>query len=274
MLRSLVFFSFVCSGDALCVELPVDNATAIDGTILSIRQCDGSKKQQWSLRLGQIFYAADPSKCVDLLGGNSSAGTRLGIWDCYSGMNQIWSFDDEGTMHWGRDQTKCIVYSDQSSDELMIWDCDELQDDMINIVQDDFSFAGDEHLCVGLPSGDIKNGMFLPMGHCDGSDRQQWSFQDGRMKYAADETKCVDLLGGISSSGSLLGLWDCGDFQGNQLWNFDKNGTMHWGNDQTKCIIYAGLSDNLRIWDCDKRRDWMTSVVRDDFSSSEMSLVI
>lgn len=274
MLRFLVLVSLARSSDALCVEL--DNATATDGMTLSMGYCDGSEKQQWSVRLGQIFYAADPSKCVDLLGGDSSSGQRLGLWDCYSGQNQMWSFDDEGAMRWGRDQSKCIVYTSQSHD-LRIWDCDDLPDEMISTVRNDFSFAGDANLCVGLPSGDIENGTFLPMGYCDG--RQQWSFQGGQMKYTADPTKCVDLLGGVPSSGSLLGLWDCfsgehPDLQGNQLWSFDNNGTMHWGKDQTKCIIYAGLSDNLRIWDCDKRRDWMTSVVREDFSSPEILLVI
>lgn len=275
MLRVLVFVSFARASDALCVGLP-DNASVTDGTTLSIGECYASDKQKWSIRYGQIFYAADPSKCVDLLGGNSSSGTMLGLWDCYSGQNQMWSFDeDDGTMHWGRDRSKCVIYSDQSGD-LVIWDCDDLQDDMTSVVHDDFSFATDENFCVELPSGDIENGVFLPMGYCDGSEKQQWSFQEGQMKYAADSTKCVDLLGGVPASGTLLGLWDCfdGDLAEAQLWTFDDTGTMHWGKDSTKCIIYAGLSDNLRIWDCDKRRDWMMSVVRKDFSSPELSLVI
>lgn len=120
-------------------------------------------------------------------------------------------------------------------------------------------------LCVDLPGGDTSNGAVLWVWAADpGGATQQWSFEDGQLKYAADTSKCVDMLGGDSSNGNLIGLWDCYDGD-NQQWGYDPD--MHTiylasstASDATKCLQLGDPAEvhsswapgtQLKIWDCD-----------------------
>ena len=57
----------------------------------------GLKNQQWVVdpAKGTIQFAADPTKCLDNLGGSTAPGNRIGLWDCEEGdESQQWSFDN------------------------------------------------------------------------------------------------------------------------------------------------------------------------------------
>jgi len=72
---------------------------------------------------------------LDLLGGDSSNGNRLGLWDCYNGDNQQWGYDpDMLTIYLASsatsDATKCLQLGDLHCHShepcwapLEIWDC-------------------------------------------------------------------------------------------------------------------------------------------------------
>ena len=93
--------------------------------------------------------------------------------------------------------------------------------------------------CVDLPGGDTTNGALLQMWECiDGSDTQQWTFQNNMLVYALDPTKCVDLLGGDATNGNLLGLWDCWNSE-SQQWGFD------WEENRR---ILSNFSHFTRVW--------------------------
>jgi len=113
-------------------------------------------------------------------------------------------------------------------------------------------------LCVDLPGGDSSNGALLWMWECYGGATQQWSFQDGQLRYLPDPSKCVDLLGGNATNGNRLGLWDCLEGQESQKWGWDSEwGTIYLSSsntatDATKCAQIGGENqgDPVEIWDC------------------------
>merc|ERR1719446_1735835 len=92
-------------------------------------ECYGGATQQWSFQNGQLVYASNTSKCVDLLGGDTTNGNHLGIWDCYEGDSQQWDYDpDYGTIYLASskasDATKCVQIAGHSAAvALTIWDC-------------------------------------------------------------------------------------------------------------------------------------------------------
>lgn len=56
----------------------------------------GLKNQQWIMdpAKGTIQFAADPTMCLDNLGGSTAPGNRIGIWECEAGDDsQQWSYD-------------------------------------------------------------------------------------------------------------------------------------------------------------------------------------
>jgi len=76
-----------------CLDLPLGDTR--NGNLLWMWDCDGLENQQWIYdtsknknsdgfadRPYQLKYAADPSKCIDVPGGDYSDGTPLWLWDC------------------------------------------------------------------------------------------------------------------------------------------------------------------------------------------------
>jgi len=118
---------------------------------------------------------------------------------------------------------------------------------------------------MDLPGGDTTNGALLWMWDCYGGETQQWSFQNDKLVYEVDTTKCVDLLGDFTN-GNQLGLWDCLDGQASQQWGFDQEaGTIYLASsehDASKCIRIAGENqgDAIEIWDCngEDKQLWKT----------------
>merc|ERR1719321_28625 len=76
-----------CRSTSFCLDLPGGDTT--NGNVLWLWDCYGGETQQWSFQDDQLVYTADPTKCVDLLGGDTNhPGTAFGIWDCNGGKSQ------------------------------------------------------------------------------------------------------------------------------------------------------------------------------------------
>jgi hypothetical protein len=58
---------------------------------------------------------ADTGKCLDLVGGDTSNGTPIWLWDCNGFENQAWTFaSDSWTIVYQADTSKCIDAGDMS----------------------------------------------------------------------------------------------------------------------------------------------------------------
>merc|ERR1711865_403840 len=140
--------------------------------------------------MGQLIYSPDPSKCVDLLGGDWTNGNQLGLWDCYQGDSQMWDcYGGDSQMFSFQDGQ--LVLSRMAS-----------------------------HKCVDLLGGDSTNGNQLGLWDCNQGDSQMWGFdEDSGTLYlasskASDAAKCVQTDAG---KGDPLVIWDCtGEPQ--QIW--------------------------------------------------------
>jgi len=66
-------------------------------------------------------------------------------------------------------------------------------------------------LCIDLPGGNAYNGNKLQLWGCNGGDSQNWAWDNGQIKYAADDSFCIDLPGGNAENGNQLWLWECSD---------------------------------------------------------------
>ncbi|KAK7042552.1 ricin B lectin domain-containing protein [Favolaschia claudopus] len=86
--------------DDLCVT-PAGNTIA-DGAKLVLAPCDADNKMQlWNHRTGSVTSKANAGFCFDLPNGNTTPGTQLQIWSCFSGnTNQEWVESDHWSLNW------------------------------------------------------------------------------------------------------------------------------------------------------------------------------
>ena len=93
----------------------------------------GLKNQQWVVdpAKGTIQFAADPTKCLDNLGGSTAPGNRIGLWECEEGdESQQWSFDNAtGTLNLTSSGGVCLDLpggAPYNGNWLEVWGCARL----------------------------------------------------------------------------------------------------------------------------------------------------
>jgi hypothetical protein len=87
---------------------------------------------------------------------------------------------------------------------------------------------------------------------------QQWYLPSSVTKdtwlFKANIYKCVDLLGGDTTNGNLIVIWDCNNGP-SQQWHYDpfKSGYIRYAGNPSKCVdLVGGDTTNgikLQIWD-------------------------
>lgn len=130
--------------------------------------------------------------------------------------------------------------------------------------------SSNTNLCLDVPGGDTSNGNQLWLWECDGGDSQKWRFDNWQIRYAPDESKCIDA--GDISDGAQLQLWDCtGEAQ--QAWGFNSDSSTAYLTDTSTCLDYYGDWDSngqpLHLWECtgDWNQEWSL------WDSSKLSVV-
>jgi len=159
-----------------------------NGNSIQLWECNGEESQQWFFHDWAIFYAADPSKCIDITGGESAMrtqGTKLQIWDCNGLTNQNWGYD-------AKLQT---IYAAKT--------------------------AGDASMCMDLGGDTVKDHAVVQIWGCNGHTNQNWKWcSDGRIVSEMNENMCLDVPGGDFSKSQRLQIWACNSNQG-QYWKYD-----------------------------------------------------
>src|SRR5438093_926154 len=64
---------------------------------MPIWTCSGGSNQKWPSTAGGELTVYG-SKCLDVPGGATTAGTRVQIWTCSGGANQQWRVNSDGTV--------------------------------------------------------------------------------------------------------------------------------------------------------------------------------
>lgn len=109
---------------SLCFYIVLQNAK--NGAVPDMGFCDGGGAETWRFDNHQWKYDPDPSKCVKLIGANSTNGNKLGVWDCDAeDSQQLWGFDVQcGRIYLASDASKCVQNGgEHDEDPLVIWDC-------------------------------------------------------------------------------------------------------------------------------------------------------
>ena len=130
-----------------------------------------------------IALASDSSKCLDLPGGDTSAGTMLEIWDCNGLSNQQWVFaPDSWRIQPATNKGMCIdnLGGGGEGNKLGIWNCNGGDNQVwgYDTTQKTIYLAAsqsDASLCMDLPGGDTSNGNSIQVWGCYGGSTQQWA---------------------------------------------------------------------------------------------------
>jgi hypothetical protein len=173
-----------------CVDFPSQHLDSsgnpIDETQLQIWDCNGATgpDQVWKFSsAGQIEFANDTAKCVELRDGSSANNTPVQIFDCNGTSGQTWSLFHSGLLP-----------------------------------AQGFQLQNGNEACLDLTLGNTANGTLLQLWQCDSTGLHQTWYMDGlgSTHYAADPTKCIDFPAQdwtTSGAGfvpkSQLQLWSC-----------------------------------------------------------------
>jgi hypothetical protein len=126
------------------------------------------------LRVGQVRSVLNSNKCLDVDGANASNGTKVQLWDCWSGSNQQWIFSADGTV---RSLGKCLdIYNGSGNGALLeIWDCNGGWNQQWQQQPDGSIRNPGSGRCLDLPGANTNNGTQLNIWDCWGGANQRWT---------------------------------------------------------------------------------------------------
>ncbi|GAA0400953.1 cysteine/serine endopeptidase inhibitor [Streptomyces luteireticuli] len=137
-------------------------------------------------------------KCLDVPGGNTANGTRVGIWSCNGGGNQTWAIGDDGTI---RALGKCLDANGAGTADgtrVQLWDCNGTPaqrwtynagtHDVVNL---------NANKCLDVAGWNSSDGATTHLWTCSGGANQKWNlssgqdqggqWQNGKMTYYNDK---------------------------------------------------------------------------------------
>lgn len=255
------------NGDAMCMD--VAGGQLVNGATVQIWNCNGLASQQWRFE-NWMIKLKDQEKCLDVPGGNIQAGQRLQIWDCNGMAAQQWGYDTDSRSVYASasesDASLCLDIEGGSSTpgtSVWIWNCDHQLSQQQWYVPPSFGSFNIQNLmqgsflCLDLLGQYTFNGNAVGAWECNGFEGQSWVFETetGNIKWAKDQSKCVDVPGGNYKAGQELWIWDCngGD---SQKFGYDADMKTVYASasaDANMCIDVprdekAGAS--VWLWDC------------------------
>nr|WP_308427507.1 RICIN domain-containing protein [Streptomyces atratus] len=79
--------------DAACVGQVRDGGRCChgDGTQVQLSARTGAASQKWASQTNGSLVATASGKCLDATGHSSANDTRLQIWTCAAGADQLWT---------------------------------------------------------------------------------------------------------------------------------------------------------------------------------------
>ncbi|WP_246530642.1 ricin-type beta-trefoil lectin domain protein [Streptomyces bathyalis] len=105
-------------------------------------------------------------------------------------------------------------------------------------------------LCINVPEGQARDGMYLEIRTCSGADSMRWTFADDGTVRALG--LCMDVANGSTENGAVIQLANC---SGNPAQQFRLNERSDLVNPQAdKCVAVRDgdvrVGQHLQLWDC------------------------
>ncbi|KAH6892800.1 carbohydrate-binding module family 13 protein, partial [Coprinopsis sp. MPI-PUGE-AT-0042] len=133
----------------------------------------------WQQKPVQLHPNGNWRKCLEVRGSWFQNGTPVDIFECNGSPGQNWVLNPGSTKVQVAGQPFCLDAGEWPND-----------------------------------------GTQLKIWNCyDGLPAQQWFYTDDKRVALKDSGKCVDLTNGDTCNGNILQLWQCLNFDTNQIWN-------------------------------------------------------
>jgi hypothetical protein len=150
------------------LENPVQNEIAdmyIHGPRFLAARAQAPKKPT---RVFEGFQWKGTNRCIDVVNGETKAGTKVHLWDCDSNNDaQNFMIEPSGEIKLRKDPTKCL----------------------------------------DIPSADMRNGNVMQIWDCNGTAAQNFIMEDGSIKVRANKGFALDVSGGVNANGTPIHLW-------------------------------------------------------------------
>lgn len=224
-----------------------------NGTPIVLGDCDGSAAQAWT-RTGEdsgMSLMIFDNKCIDVVDGKNTNGTKLQLWDCFSNNdNQKWAFAN-GALTWNT-FGKCLDLTDglgmSNTNPMQVWDCfgdnDNQKWKFVAVVtaaspnQTTTPPASDSNTVAASPNTQAPPApvVYSPVDLSTLTTASRRGIQS--ITNQATPTLCMGLAGFPSNPGLVSG--SC-DGSGPQQFAFDGNGRIGYPSQQTTInnVTYA-----------------------------------
>lgn len=123
---------------------------------------------------GKQILGFASSRCIEIPGGNATAGVRLQIGDCSRTAKQLWTFPGDGTV---RSMGKCLDVAGGSTAEgaaVQLADCSGASSQRFNLNKAHDLVNIQTAKCVDVLDANMDNGARLQIWQCNGKANQKW----------------------------------------------------------------------------------------------------
>jgi non-reducing end alpha-L-arabinofuranosidase len=234
-----------------CMDVGADD-TGVDGAGVQLWNCQSyAEDQHWTHYADGSLRTL--SRCLDINGDGTAAGTQVELWDCNGVGGQKWVQRADGSL-FNPQSGRCL--DDPSGNtangtRLQIWDCNGSPAQKFSVNGGaPINAAGGK--CVDVIGDDNGgNGTMINLWDCQSFSADQHWVQRGNGTLGS-LGRCLDIVGNGTANGTAVQLWDC-DGAGGQNWVQQGNGSLL--NPQSgRCLDDpSGNTANgtrLQIWDC------------------------
>ena len=193
-------------------------------------------------------------RCLDIVGGGTVNGTRVQVWDCTGGANQVW-LPLLGGMLKNPQSGRCLdVYGAGTANgtPLQIWDCNGTANQLWWTLPNGSIENPVSGRCLTAVNWGTANGTGIQIWDCGDDWPQRWSMQAGGSIVNVQASRCVDLDNAGTANGTRVQNWRCQGLA-NQVWQYQLNGSLK-NPVSGRCldIVNYGTTDGtpIQLYDC------------------------
>jgi alpha-galactosidase len=134
-----------------------------------------------SVGTARQLVGASSNRCLDVFDNQTAAGTKIEIWDCNPGANQMWTPTAAGELR-TYNGTQCLDASGTASGApVVLWSCNGGTNQQWQLRGDGSIVGTQSGLCLDVTGGDIPaaraNGTSVELWSCNGGSNQQWALR-------------------------------------------------------------------------------------------------
>jgi alpha-galactosidase len=134
-----------------------------------------------SVGTARQLVGASSNRCLDVFNNQTTAGTKIEIWDCNPGANQMWAPTAAGELR-TYNGTQCLDASGTASGApVVLWSCNGGTNQQWQLRGDGSIIGTQSGLCLDVTGGDIPaaraNGTAIELWSCNGGSNQQWALR-------------------------------------------------------------------------------------------------